>query len=385
MIRLAIIISGFLPAVSAMAQNTIQLQIKSLPLYHPSGSDIYIAGSFNGWNPQDEKFKFRHNADSTYSIELKLEAGTYEYKVTRGGWDRVECKNGGAATANRVLKTGDKETIELVIEEWADRFPATPKKSTASKNVQIIDTAFLIPQLKRTRRVWIYLPESYAASKKKFPVIYMHDGQNLFDDATAYSGEWGIDDYFDSLDKNARQYIVVGIDNGGTKRMNEYCPYDFSLDGIAPGHPHNKGEGDEYVDFIVKTLKPFIDKKFRTEKNKANTAIAGSSMGGLISLYAILKYPKVFGAAGVFSPALWIAPEIFDEIKAKGKKVSSKIYFYAGKQEGDRMAPDMLKAYEAMTKVSKSKMQAVIRDDGKHNEAAWRKEFPLFYEWINKK
>jgi predicted alpha/beta superfamily hydrolase len=384
MLRFSISLIILLAVFPVIAQNSIQLQIKSLPLYHPSGSDIYIAGSFNGWNPQDEKFKFRHNADSSYSIELKLDAGTYEYKITRGGWDKVECKKGGAATANRVLKTGDEETIELTIEEWVDRFPAVPKKSTASKNVQIIDTAFLIPQLKRTRRIWIYLPESYATSTKRFPVLYMHDGQNLFDDATSYSGEWGVDEYFDSLHKNARQYIVVGIDNGGTRRMNEYCPYDFSLDNIAPGHPHNKGEGGEYVDFIVKTLKPFIDKKYRTEKNKDNTAIAGSSMGGLISLYAILKYPKIFGAAGVFSPAFWVAPKIFDEIKSKGKKVLSKIYFYAGKQEGESMAPDMLKAYEAMTKVSKSKMQAIIRDDGKHNEATWRKEFPLFYEWALK-
>ena len=368
-----------------MAQINIHLEIKSLPLYHPSGSDIYLSGSFNGWNPQDESFKFKHSPDGIYSLDLELEKGISEYKITRGGWDKVECKKGGDATENRILKADNDKTIELVVEEWTDRFPAAPKKSTASENVQIIDTAFLIPQLKRTRRIWIYLPDSYASTSKRFPVIYMHDGQNLFDDATAYSGEWGIDEYLDSLGKDANQCIVVGVDNGGTKRMNEYCPYDFSLEGIAPGHPHNKAEGSEYVDFIVKTLKPFIDKKYRTVKNKANTSIAGSSMGGLISLYAILKYPKVFGAAGVFSPALWIAPKIFEDIKSKGKKVSSNIYFYAGKQEDVRMAPDMLRAYEAMAKVSKSKMQAVIRDDGKHNEKTWRNEFPLFYEWINKK
>jgi len=103
----------------------------------------------------------------------------------------------------------------------------------------------------------------------------------------------------------------------------------------------------------------------------------------LISLYAVLKYPKIFGAAGVFSPAFWVAPKIFDDIKLKGKKVYSKIYFYAGKQEGETMVPDMLKAYEAMSKISKSKMQAVIRDGGQHNEPTWRQEFPLFYEWIN--
>ena len=366
-----------------MAQNTIQLQIKTLPVYHPSGGDIYAAGSFNGWNPQDENFKFHHEKDGNYFLDMKLKQGSYEYKITRGGWDKVECMKGGAAIENRLLKVEGDENLELNIEEWADRFPVAPKKSTASKNVHIIDTAFLIPQLKRTRRVWIYLPENYFSGSKRFPVIYMHDGQNVFDDATSYSGEWGVDEYCDSLGVEAKEWIVVAVDNGGTKRLNEYCPYDFNLDGIAPGHDFNKGEGNEYVDFLVKTLKPFVDEKYRTEKDKASTAIAGSSMGGLISLYAVLKYPKVFGAAGVFSPAFWMAPSIYDDIEKKGKKVSSKIYFYAGKLEIEMMTSGMLQAYDALSRVSKSKMQKVIRDEGRHNEVTWRKEFPLFYQWMN--
>ena len=108
-------------------------------------------------------------------------------------------------------------------------------------------------------------------------------------------------------------------------------------------------------------------------------------MGGLISLYAVLKYPKIFGTAGVFSPAFWIAPPIYSDIKKRGKKVSSKIYFYAGKLENEVMTSGMLHAYEAMSGVSKSKMQKVIRDEGRHNEATWRKEFPLFFQWMNQK
>jgi len=368
-----------------MAQITVKFRIKTLPAYHPSGSNIYAAGSFNGWNPQDENFKFHHKKDSSYSLELNLTRGSYEYKITRGGWDKVECKKGGTTIENRSLKVEENETLELNIEEWADRFPATPKKTTASKNVRIIDTAFLIPQLKRTRRVWIYLPEQYLTQTKRFPVIYMQDGQNVFDDATSYSGEWGVDEFFDSLGAKAKEWIVVAVDNGGTKRINEYCPYDFRLDEIAPGHDFNKGEGNEYVDFLVKTLKPFIDKNYRTEIDKASTAIAGSSMGGLISLYAVLKYPKVFGTAGVFSPAFWLAPAIYTDIEKRGKKVSSKIYFYAGKLEDEKMTSGMLRAYSALSRVSKSIIQKVVRDDGRHNEAAWRKEFPFFYQWMNQK
>jgi predicted alpha/beta superfamily hydrolase len=371
MFKLILAISILLVASSVMAQNNIRLEIKSLPTYHPSGANIYVAGSFNGWNPQDEKYKFQRTDDGSYFINLKLDNGVYEYKITRGGWDKVECKKGGAGIENHSVKVERDATIELAIEEWADRFPSKPRASTASKNVHIIDTAFLIPQLKRVRRVWIYLPENYKAYR--YPVLYMHDGQNVFDDATSYAGEWGVDEFLDSA--MLKSCIVVAIDHGGTKRINEYCPYDMEKYG--------KGEGNEYVDFLVKILKPFIDKNYYTLKDKSHTFIAGSSMGGLISMYAVLKYPNVFGGAGVFSPAFWIGgPKIFDDIKAKGKNINSKIYFYGGKQEGETMIPDMLKAFEIMSKASKSKMETVIRDDGKHNEARWRIEFPLFYKWM---
>jgi len=212
----------------------------------------------------------------------------------------------------------------------------------------------------------------------------MHDGQNVFDDATSFSGEWGVDESIDTLGLKYKECIVVAIDNGVNRRVTEYCPYDFSLKKIGLSNVDTliKGEGNLYVDFLVKTLKPFIDKKYRTLKNKENTFIAGSSMGGLISMYAVIKYPKVFGGAGVFSPAFWVGPKIFDDIKAKGKKVNSKIYFYAGDAEGESMVPMTLQAFNEMHRISKSKMCEVIRAGGKHNEQRWRIEFPLFYQWL---
>src|SRR4030095_10515285 len=114
--------------------------------------------------------------------------------------------------------------------------------------------------------------------------------------------------------------------------MNEYNPYDHEKFG--------RGEGELYVDFLAKTLKPYIDKNYRTKKDAANTLIAGSSMGGLISMYAVIKYPKTFGKAGVFSPAFWVAPQLQDDIEKKVKSSTHKnvrIYFYAGEQEGVEM------------------------------------------------
>ena len=271
-------------------------------------------------------------------------------------------------------------SVILLVSEFIPAQNTAPKKSTASENVSIIDTAFYIPQLQRSRRIWIYLPEGYETSKKKFPVLYMHDGQNVFDAVTSFAGEWGVDEALDTLGLKTKECIVVGIDNGAAKRINEYLPYNHERFG--------KGEGNEYATFLAKTLKPFIDKKYRTLKSKQNTFLAGSSMGGLISLYALLKYPKVFGGAGVFSPSFWMAPSIYNDIRNKGKKVKSKIYFYAGMEEGgnekdnQQMVTDMLKVFDAMHRVSKSKMTAVLRAEGRHNEASWRKEFPWFYEWL---
>ena len=375
---------ALLITLSVASQQRIRLEVNSLPSNHPVGSSIFIAGSFNGWNPQNQAYQFQKN-EKGYFMELTLNNGSYEYKITRGGWDKVESTSEGKDVGNRTLKVEADATVEVSIGGWKDLFASSGqvRKSTAGKNVRVIDTAFFIPQLNRTRRVMVYVPPSYNSSNKKYPVLYMHDGQNVFDDATSFSGEWGVDEAIDTLGLKTKECIVVGIDNGGNERLSEYSPYDFKWK-TSNSDLQVKGAGDKYVDFLVRTLKPFIDKKYRTLKNKENTFTAGSSMGGLISMYAVLKYPKVFGGAGVFSPAFWTAPKIFDDMKTKGKKVKSKIYFYAGDDEGETMVPMTLRAFNEMLRVSKSKMCEVIRAGGKHNEARWRIEFPLFYEWIMK-
>ena len=126
-------VSPLLFASSVMSQSSVRLEIKSLPQYHPGGSDIYAAGSFNGWNPQDKNYRFERTDNGSYYLNLKLADGKYEYKITRGGWDKGECKNGGGFVDNRVLIVPGTSRVLLDIEEWSDRFPAKPKTSTATK------------------------------------------------------------------------------------------------------------------------------------------------------------------------------------------------------------------------------------------------------------
>lgn len=359
----------------SFAQYKVSFVINTLPSYHKPSDKIFLAGSFNNWNAQDEKLLLR-KVNETNGITIELAKGMYQYKFTKGGWDKVESGNNGFPTENRKIIVNNDTVINVEIEHWADHFPKKERVSTASKNVHILDSSFYIPQLDRYRRIWIYLPENYQASKKTYPVLYMQDGQNVFDDATSGFGEWGVDEGLDGLGAKHKEIIVVAVDNGGDKRLNEYSPYDMEKYG--------KGEGDQYVDFLMQTLKPYIDKHYRTKKDEKNTFVAGSSMGGLISFYAILKHPEVFGGAGVFSPAFWITPQLKNIDPEKAKKVKGKIYFYAGGQESETMVPDMLHVFEQMKKYTKAKMKAVIRSEGKHNEVTWRDEFPLFYQWIIK-
>ena len=361
------------------SQHTIRLKVDQLPA-EPKGYDLYLAGSFNNWNPADEKYMFQRMGNGQFYIDVKIPDGNYEYKITRGNWKETECEKDGTDKANRVLKVSTDEILVINIDAWKDAMPEKQIAHTFSKQVRVVDTAFFIPQLNRKRKISIYLPENYSTTANRYPVLYIQDGQNVFDAATSFAGEWGVDEFLDSA--KAGKCIVVAVDNGGGSRLNEYCPYDFTLDPKIP--KGNKGEGQQYADFLAKTLKPFIDRRYRTVKDSKHTFITGSSMGGLISLYTVIKYPNIFGGAGIFSPSVWICKdELLNFIKKAGKKVKAKIYFYCGKLEGEGMVSDMLLAFQQLAAVSKSKMVTVIRDDGKHNEPTWRKEFPLFYHWLN--
>ena len=341
--------------------------------------DIFVTGNFNQWNPGDLKFKLKPFGPTRKAIVLKdIPPGKFEFKFTRGSYDKVETTANGNDIENRTIDVQTDISIDITIPGWRDDYPEKAKSNTATAQVQIVDTAFFIPQLNRTRRIWVYLPKSYNQTKgKNYPVLYMQDGQNLFSEQTAAFGEWGVDECLDSLQqKTNKEYIVVGINHGGEKRLNEYNPYDNEKFG--------KGEGKLYVEFLVNTLKPFIDGKFRTIKDYAHTAIAGSSMGALISLYAITQYPKTFGAAGIFSPSFWIAPQLYADVQNAKWSSSPRFYFYAGGKEDETTIPDMKKMYDLISAKTNFDVQEIVYPLGQHNEANWRKEFANFYLWLAK-
>ncbi|TXI34508.1 MAG: alpha/beta hydrolase, partial [Niabella sp.] len=326
---------------------------------------------FNGWSPGNSRFIFKNN-----QLNFDVPSGVIEFKLTKGSWEKVETTEKGEAIANRSINIKKDTVVHLNVGGWQNVFEKNKPVSSASKNVHLLDTSFYIPQLKRHRRIWIYLPKNYKKeTSTKFPVLYMQDGQNLFDVATAFAGEWGVDEFMDTA--RVKKSIVVGIDNGGSYRMTEYNPYNHDRFG--------KGEGKEYVDFMANILKPFIDKNVRTLSDAKNTIVAGSSMGGLISMYAAMNYPEVFGKAGIFSPAFWVAgTEFFSDLRKKAKKINGDIYLYGGGLEGKEMVPDMQRTAKILAKYSKAKIKTKIKKTGKHNEAEWQLQFPMFYRWVIK-
>lgn len=253
--------------------------------------------------------------------------------------------------------------------------------STREKNVHILSENFEIPQLNRERRIWIYLPPSYTTTNKKFPVLYLHDGQNLFDKATSYAGEWGIDETLNSLSKEGyAQSIVVGIDNGGEKRMDELSP--FKNEEYKAG-----GSGNEYLAFVVETLKPYIDSHYRTKGSRKNTTLGGSSLGALISVYGGVKYPNTFGNIIAFSSAFWFNREpLMTYIKESDRSLKKqRYYFIEGEKESFDMGKDTSKVIALLKEkgVKKKNIYYKVHPDGKHNEAYWNREFPGAYKWLH--
>lgn len=247
------------------------------------------------------------------------------------------------------------------------------QESTASKQVSVFSIE--APQLKSTKKIWVYLPKNYAAASQKYPVIYMHDGQNLFDAKTSYAGEWNVDEILDSI--NAK-VIIIGIEHGGDKRTEELTPFKHEKYG--------GGKADAYLDFIVKTLKPKVDATYRTKTNASNTAIFGSSLGGLVSFYAVLKYPKVFGKVGCLSPSFWFGRNELNDLLAQTKDFNAKVYFLCGDNEGDDDVLRDMKNVEHWVNMKrcqcKNLNKEVIVKGGQHNEKLWRESFKKAYLWL---
>ncbi len=356
----------------------VTMVLNKIPYDTPENATVFVTGDFDNWSGGKEH-RLSINDRGLYSITLPKTKTDIAYKFTLGSWELVETDSLGRNIENRAWHFTDKhDTIFMKIQSWQK--PKSPKKSTAAKNVVILEEAFPMPQFnKRTRKIMAYLPPDYNESNRRYPVVYLHDGQNIFDEATSFAGEWGVDETLNKLfQEKGTGLIVIATENGQEERLNEYTPWK--------NEEYGGGEGDLYLEFIVKNLKPFVDKKLRTKSGQWNTGIMGSSLGGLISYYAGLKYPDVFGKVGVFSPSFWFADESFTFATEHGKIIKQKMYLLAGTNEdedGETVA-DSQKIAGLLIEAGYKKKNIYQKyvPGGEHSEKFWKNEFEEAILWL---
>ncbi len=400
-VRLAVF-AALLPTLAAAA--TVQFVVVAPDTGPDALERIHLASSLDGWDPAGRPVP--RVATGLYAATFELPpAATLEYKFTRtGSWETVEKGAGGQEVGNRrlVAQAEDADRVIVVgIARWADRAAAAPRRlecdgapgaasttraaSTRTGTFRTHDVP--AAQLGGERRVTVWLPPGYDEHPdERYPVVYFHDGNNVFDAATSFAGvEWQADETADRLIRagRLRPAILVAIDNS-PQRVAEYTAW--------PEAPRGGGRADEYLEFLVRTVKPLIDRTYRTRPGRADTATVGSSLGGLVALYAAYRHPDVFGAAAALSPSLhWADGALIRHVQSHPLSVPTRLWFDvdapAGTTTGasrpaadtdtDRVTVHVRRARELAEVLASS---GAVRDrdfvceelpGGEHHERAW--------------
>jgi len=252
-----------------------------------------------------------------------------------------------------------------MVEQW-QQYPRQPS-STVVGDVRVLHDVES-PQLGNRRDLLVCLPPSYHHTDRHYPVLYLQDGQNLFDRATSFSGEWYVDKTMQALAPEGIEAVVVGIPNAGEQRTAEYLPDE---------------RGRHYLDFLTSTVKPIVDASFRTRTARADTGLGGSSLGGVISMYGLFARPDVFGFAAVMSPAFALAQDSIMEFVAAAPTTPARIWLDVGDAEFEPwVSPAYVESVSRMHALLRSKgysddeLHYAIDHGARHEEAAWARRFP---------
>lgn len=362
--------------------NQVTVGVLSLELLTPDIADdrpVYLTGNFCKWLPDLEQFRMTATSPGKFIFHFpkNLELPeTIEYKYTRGGWDQSELGEYGENVPNRQILDKSKKWIVDTVPYWQERKANTdflPLIENITDQIQ-----FETPI--KPRRIRVLLPYDYYSQPRRFyPVLYMTDGQNMTDNKSG-NISWEIDKQLAQLAKDHdQQIIIVAIDHGDEERNQELSPYNHPKLGV--------GKGIEFLRFLTRKLKPFIDTNYRTQKNRLQNGIGGSSMGGLFSLYAGLMHPEIFGKLLIFSPSLWVSEKLTYDIEHFFEPFEYKAYFYAGGNESPDMIPQIKELLNLIRRRSygyekRMKAQVSINKEGEHHESQWSREFGPAVQWM---
>jgi predicted alpha/beta superfamily hydrolase len=354
--------------------------IVHVPDITPRGDTVWLSGNqpeLGTWNGAEVAlFKA---VDNAHAGTVRFAAGTaLEFKVTRGSWEKVEKSDTGAEVANHTFTTGGGfERVSVVVGGWADL--STPPPPTLTGDIRYLRAVTPTDPTLKPRDVILWLPPGYETdTARRYPVLYMHDGQNLMDASTGFAGEWNVDETAQALVQagQVEPLIIVGIYNT-SDRIAEYTPVPF-----PPEYP-DAGRADVYGQFLVHELKPRIDAEFRTKPGAEFTGLAGSSLGGLVTLSLGLQHPDVFGRLGVMSPSVWWADrDILTDVNALTTKPALRIWEDIGTNEGTGSQAETVADADALRDALVAKgwvldtdLKYTVVQDGQHNEAAWSARF----------
>lgn len=372
---------------------------------------IYFASSINGWNPADPDFVLTPRSDTRWQLVIdKVPANTtIAFKFTMGGWDREELDGSGHAIENRMLPrvdrsklaSGEKPVIELSVPEFRQPVPLSElvRQSGPYRRLKVTGDVRRLAVRggaggaeAMTRDLLVWLPPGYDAPENKgrtYPVLYMMDGQNIFEALPGLPAEWGVDETAQRLIESGKvePLIIVGVPHAGEHRLTEYLPV---------GQIQNQsGDGDAFVEWLHREAMPRVERAFRVKSGAENTGIGGASLGGAIALYASTKHPDVFGKALVESlPMLHddggAARAYLDTVKVwpghlfvgmGGHEVSNN------DRDAERNAKYAAWAQEVYDRagtggVAQQCRMIVVDPDANHNEVAWAKRFPGALEFL---
>lgn len=367
-------------------------------------SPIYLASNFGNWNPGDPAYKLEPQSDMKWRILVKRPANRtdrMEFKFTRGSWELEELNADLSTPGNRTLpmleaasvKPGEPPRIELVIHRWSDEKPGNQRQaaddpyrpmsvSGTVRRLEVAGGAGVSPGTARDLLVW--LPPGYGDARNtgaRYPVLYLHDGQNVFEKHPGIPEEWRADETAGELIAKGRMspIIIVAIPHSGKNRNAEYLPVE-ALPGIKP-------LGDLHIDWLVSHVMPRVERAFRVKTGPENTAVGGASLGAIISLYAATQRPDVFGLVLAESlPLRAGATSAWDAWLSGVKQWPRKVFLGVGGTENGPGKTDSNRAYaEAVQALDKTLDKAglgpdrrllIVDQKAEHNEVAWAKRFP---------
>ncbi len=336
---------------------------------------VYLSGNFNGWCTQDSNFILEKIGTGLYHFNFPVDfdyPDTLQYKFTKGDWSEVEIGLNGEVTENRNTSSNEKIRHEHV-HRWRKNW--LPYKTNYLPQIQLVSDEFFIPQLNQTTKIWALLPHDYDYTDERYPVIYLQDAQNLFNELSG-NENWAIDKKLAVMSEyNVGKIIVIAVEN------NSYNSSSLK----TADEPNLINESNiKYCEFLAQTLKPYIDSNYRTKTDREHTGLGGSVGGANISALTVAKFPDVFSKLLLLSPTL--KGETLVHFNHCQGLQQMKVYLYAA-NEDCILVDTQLESFKQLILEKglgseKLDINFSINGFAKQNGVSWGDEFPKAIEWL---